>query len=68
MPERTIVDFQVNKGRYVLIDDKNQHIYADHLVLAGGGKASRQLGSDGSLLELVKIRVSLFPNFISLVQ
>ena len=70
MPERTIVDFQVNKGRHVLIDDKNQHIYADHMVLAGGGKASRQLGSDGSLLELVKnkgVLVSkLYPSLVQL--
>lgn len=69
MPERKIVDFRKKNNRYVLLDENNQCIYADHVVLAGGGKASSQLGSDGSLIELLKDKgIHISPLFPSLVQ
>lgn len=50
--ERRVIDFRKQGEKIILTTDKGEEAY-DHLIIATGGKSHSELGSDGSLFEIL---------------
>ena len=49
----TVLDYQIKDNKCFLKTDKNTHVF-DKLVFSSGGKAYPQLGTDGSLFDVLR--------------
>lgn len=57
------------KGEYILFDESGQSVTSDILVVAAGGKAAKNFGTDGTGYELVKkLGHGVTPLYPALVQ
>lgn len=65
----SIVDANKTAGGYIINFDNGEKVFAENLVLATGGKAGAQFGTDGSSYRLAeKFGHKLTPLYPSLVQ
>ena len=51
--EEKVVDYENKEGKYYVKSDKDIHVY-DVLVFTSGGKAYPQLGTDGTIIDVLK--------------
>ena len=48
-----VSDYKIENNKFIVKTDKNEHVF-DKVVFAAGGKAYPQLGTDGSVLDLLR--------------
>ena len=48
-----VLDYQSKDNKYIVKTDKEEHVF-DKVVFAAGGKAYPQLGTDGSVLDILR--------------
>ena len=48
-----VLDYETKASKFILKTDKQEHIF-DKVIFANGGKAYPQLGTDGSLFDILK--------------
>ena len=63
LTEINVIDYEVIEDGIILKTDKGEYIF-DKLVLATGGKSSPKLGSDGSILPILKKHGYTFKEFL----